>query len=162
MAYTKEMRDAKQQLNQNQQTMATKNDAGASKKHLNEGIDLSGFDYSAMRGQMYENYLQLVEGKIVDEDDPRQIRAGGLNGHQKYVFEVWNVKPKTKRLYPKSQIDTTKVPDGFELVSNKPYMVTTTFLKDAIGLNAALYANIGGANNNPIYYYLLQKPTSNV
>lgn len=143
--------------------MAKTTEAGATKKHLNEGIGLEAIDYNNMRGDMYEKYLQIVQGKVIDEDDPLQRRHGAaISAHKKYVFEVYDVKPIKKRLFPKSQIDTTVIPDGFELKSNKPYQTTTTFLKDALLLNECLYANIGGNNNNPIYYYLLQKPTTNV
>lgn len=146
--------------------MADKNQVSSSgavatkPKHLNEGLGLERFDPSAMRGEKYYEYLDLVEGKVIDRDDPNQRRAGGLNANKQYVFEVYNVTPQEKRLFPRSTTDKTMIPDGFELRENKPRQVTTTFLKDALILNNCLYAKIAGNNNNPIFYYILQNPNS--
>ncbi|MCD6012890.1 MAG: hypothetical protein K0Q79_2752 [Flavipsychrobacter sp.] len=142
--------------NQNQRNSG----AVADKKHLNEGLGLEQFNYAEMKGEMYNKYLDLVEGKVIDPDDPHQRRAGGLNANKQYVFEMWNVKPIEKRLFPKSRVDNTMVPNGFELRENKPRTVTTTYLKDVLLLNRALYAKIAGDNNNPIFYYVLQIPKS--
>jgi hypothetical protein len=129
------------------------------KKHPNEGLDLDKYDYRNMKGSMYNEYIDYVDGTISDPDDPNGRRVGGLDGEKQYVFEVYNVRPRTKKLYPQSKVDNTRVGDGFDLFSDRPVMVTKTFLKHARLQNTMLYANIGGANNNPIYYYLLQKPT---
>lgn len=140
--------------------MSKPNEGGmpTKKKHLNEGLGLEQFDYEAMQGAMYDKYLDLVQGKVIDEDDPKQRRSGGLNANKQYVFEVYNVRPLQKRLVPKSLTDKTMIPNGFELRESKPRQVTTTYLKDALLLNTALYAKIAGDNNNPIFYYILQKP----
>ena len=146
--------------NQKPNNMTTTDTAGAvKKKHLNEGLGLEQFDYSnGLRGEEYEKYLQIVEGKVIDPNDPKQRRAGGINAHKKYVFEVYNVTPKKVRLFPRSLTDLTMIEDGFELKISKPVSITTTFLKDALALNTSLYSAIGGYNNNPIFYYLLQIP----
>ena len=135
-----------------------KDQSGTGKPHLNEGIGLERFNYDNMTGKQFAEYLDLVQGKVMDEEDPLQRRGGGLPD-KKYVFEVYNVRPKMKRLYPQSRVDNTKVPDGFTLFQSKPTSITTTFLRYALLQNESLYSQIGGANNNPIYYYLLQIPT---
>lgn len=142
--------------------MSKQNEGGTptKKKHLNEGLDLGQFDYGNMQGAMYDKYIDYVQGKIIDEDDPHERRSGGLNANKQYVFEVYNVRPLQKRLVPKSLTDKTMIPNGFELRESKPRQVTTTYLKDALLLNTALYAKIAGDNNNPIFYYVLQKPTT--
>lgn len=142
--------------------MSKQTDGGmpTKKKHLNEGLGLEAFSPDNMRGKNYYDYLDLVEGKVMDADDPMQRRGGGMNMNKQYVFEVYNVKPFEKRLFPRSTTDKTMIPDGFELRESKPKTITTTFLKDAILLNGALYAKIAGDNNNPILYYMLQSPNS--
>ena len=130
------------------------------KKHLNEGFGLEAFNPDSMRGDNYYKYLDLVEGKVVNEDDPLQRRSDSMNVNKQYVFEVYNVKPFEKRLFPRSTSDKTMIADGFDLRESKPKAITTTYLKDAILLNTALYAKIGGDNNNPIFYYMLQSPNS--
>ena len=134
------------------------------KKHLNEGIvGLEKFDYNNMTGKMYKEYIDLVQGKIIlDEDGEETGRRGNGLPDKQYSFDVYNVRPKTKRLYPKSTIDNTRVPDGFTIFQSKPVSVgTKVFLRHALALNESLYSNIGGANNNPILYYVLQQPKNN-
>lgn len=139
--------------------MAKQTEAGATKKHLNEGLGLEVFDYQNMKGEMYKKYVDLVYGKVQDPDDPNERRAGGLNTNKMYVFDVYHVTPREKRLYPKSNSDRTMIADGFELMKDKPVMTgTKTTLKYALELNSMLYAKIAGSNNNPIQYFLLQQP----
>ena len=143
--------------------MAKSTENGVLKKHLNEGIGLDEFNYSydTMQGDNYSRYLDIVEGKQVNPKDYRSKREGGINAHKKYVFECYDVRPIMEEVYPGMK-DSPRKCTGFTLVNNKPKVVTTTFLKDALLLNTALTSFIGGGGNNPvILYYLLQKPTQN-
>ncbi len=160
MAYTAEARERNRQnqFNQNQTNMSKPQAGAETKQHLNEGLGLEQFDYSdGLRDEAYNAYLDIVEGKKINPKDFRSKRSGGLNGQKKYVFEEYNVRPIFEEVYPGMK-DTPKVCVGFKMVTTKPLKTTTTFLKDAILLNRALDAMIGGANNNPIFYYLLQIP----
>jgi hypothetical protein len=158
MGYTKEARERNKELNQNHSNMSTKT-AGAEKVHPNEGLGLEAIDYKAMRGAMYRKYLDIVEGKLTDPDNILSPRSGGLNGNKKYIFEVYNVEPHQRALYP-GVPNSPRVADGFELRKDKPVQVVTTFLKDALLLNAQLYAKIAPGAELQILYYLLQKPTN--
>lgn len=138
------------------------------KKHLNDGIDLSGFDYAKMVGKTYNDYIDLVEGKIIDEDDPTERRTGGLDQTKNYQFDVYKVAPEWKKMYPKSQIDDTMVLKGFKLVNSSPIKTSNTTLRSALLLNSQLSSKQHGGqytstskNVTVSYeYYLLQKPTT--
>ena len=130
--------------------------------HLNEGIDLSGFDYRQMSGECFKRYNDLVLGAVEDEDAPRIVRSGGLDMRRKYMFDVYRVQPRYRRLYPKSALDTTEVLDGFELVKDAPLRSTCTFLRHVVQLNGQLDSKQrAGDTAQPVYYeyYLLQPAT---
>lgn len=131
----------------------------AKAKHLNEGIALDAFDYGKMVGKPFEEYRNMVEGEIIDEDDPKQRRAGGIDSTKKYVFDIYKVTPVYKRLFPKSTIDTTQILAGFSLEKSAPIRSTTTFLKHALLLNGQLESKQVSGNGSAITYeyYLLQK-----
>lgn len=147
--------------------MAEKNTAAAEQKpkHLNDGVDLSGFDYSKMVGKPYFAYLDTVEGKITNPEARRRDRkrGGGLDAHKKYIFDIYKVLPKYRLLYPDSDTDNSAVLEGFTLVQSAPIRSTTTFLHMALNLNAQLDSKqMAGKSSTPAFYeyYLLQKPTN--
>ena len=139
---------------------ANKPKQDATANHLNDGIDLSEFNYKEMRGDMFNKYIDLTEGRVLDEEDPHERRGGGLDRSAKYKFDVYKVEAVYARLYPKSQVDLTKILKGFTLVKDAPIRETICELKDAIELNMQLKGKHATGNQRaPQYeYYLLQQP----
>jgi hypothetical protein len=145
-----------------------KNMSKPQKKHLNEGISLEQFDYTKMVGKPFNDYIDLVEGTIIDEDDPLERRGGGLDQTKNYMFEVYKVSPEWKKLYPKSQKDDTMVLKGFKLLNSAPIKTSNTTLRSALMLNSQLaskqtggqYPGTTGNVGVTYEYYLLQKPTT--
>lgn len=134
---------------------------GALATHPNDGIDLSEYDYKNMVGKPYERYRDMVEGPVLNENDPNQRRGGGLNVQKKYLFDVYKVVPVYQRLFPLSKIDTTQILSGFKLVSDTPMKSTTTFLRMALQFNEQLdsHQTSGPGGATVTYtYYLLQQP----
>lgn len=116
-----------------------------------ESNKLSQFDYTRLRGAKFEEYFELVEGKVREQKSHSMaVRSvGGMNRNQSYFFDMY-------RGYPIKETNGvhTKI-IGIELVSDKPKNVALRLpLHVAITLNS----QIGAANSSyPCNIYLLSQ-----
>jgi hypothetical protein len=121
------------------------------KPEPDENNKLTKFDYSRLRGAKFDEYFELVEGKVKEQKSHAMaVRfMGGMNRNNSYFFDMYRgyaIKETTG--------DHTKV-IGIELVSDKPKNVGLRLpLHVAITLNSQI-----GASNSayPCNIYLLNQ-----
>jgi hypothetical protein len=114
----------------------------------NETLDLSRFDYSNMKGQMFEDYNKLINT---------------LKHNDFYDFETMKVRAVKKVRYKGVQGSPIDIV-GFELKEIKPINTTRIPLKYALEMNGRMtpdeegnYYLTGGQFENSGIYYLLKK-----
>jgi hypothetical protein len=114
---------------------------------------LTQFDYSRLRGEQYQKYFELVEGKV----NPRSLkshsmpeRTGGLNRNKQYIFNKYKAVP-IKETPREGYTEIT----GLQLLSTIPENVGIRMaLTHAITLNHQL----GQATQQyPCMVYLLEQ-----
>lgn len=115
---------------------------------------LTQFDYARLRGDSFDKYFELVEGKI-DPRTPKRSHTmptrsiGGLNRNKKYLFSKYRAVPIKEKIGDIFEIT------GVQLLNTVPENVGLRFtLNHAITLNHYL----GDATTaNPTSIYLLDQ-----
>lgn len=120
------------------------------KPQTDEELALTQFDYSRLKGTKFEEYFELVEGKVRSQlSHSMAVRSGGLNRNASYVFEKY-------RGYPIKETANghTKIV-GIELISTRPENVG---MKLPLHVAVTLNSQIGAASRQyPCDIYLLHQ-----
>lgn len=111
---------------------------------------LTAFDYTRLKGVKFEEYFELVEGKVREQKSHSMaVRTGGLNRNNSYFFDKYRGYPIKENINGHSKIV------GIELISDKPKNVAMRLPLHAV---VTLNAQIGSATSAyPCDIYLLNQ-----